>query len=58
MYTSNFLPIFTSLFFGLYTYSIGYEFDKIHRNIYNIQHECRELRTEISNLKTKANIYE
>lgn len=58
MYSSNFLPIFTSLMFGLYTYSIGYEFDKTRRNIYDLQSECKELRMEISRLKLKTNIYE
>ena len=58
MYSNTFLPMFTSLMFGLYTYSIGYEFDKIRKNVYGIQNECKELRMEISKIKAKTNTYE
>jgi hypothetical protein len=60
MYSNTFLPMFTTaMFFGLYTYSISYEFDKLHKNIYDMQSECKELRMEeISRLKLKTNIYE
>jgi hypothetical protein len=60
MYSNTFFPMFTTaMFFGLYTSSISYEFDKLHKNIYDMQSECKELRMEeISRLKLKTNIYE
>ena len=54
MYSNTFLPMFTTaMFFSLYTYSISYEFDKVHKNIYDIQNECKELRIENRDIKAK-----
>jgi len=52
---SNFLQIFSTVFISLYIYSSSYKFDRINESINNTEHEYRELRMELSRLRTHIN---